>query len=349
MAGWFGGAADTLKALQGRAAELSAQAKEAGVRAAEKVKEKAEERGLGEYLTLDERYTKQGKAQEASELAPWEQVPEAWAEGRAADWEVLVRALHSDEATFTVGPRGDGLGEEEVASLEAAGVGAVDWSWAEGEVELRTRASEAALGDAGLSGVRHTLVPRAVKEGVFWSRYWWKLRELGKLRQTSQVRPLLRVLNAGGRPDGVAERVEEAERGRRRAAETLRQCEEEMRTSSDNVALLRRMQQRTLAGGGKSDSPELMESVYESCKYHKQKVASLMARLEDLAPEQRVGKLAPGSDLFVRLEEVNKQLGAVLADHRRGGFAGDTAGDDVDEKVGEKVEEEKLGEEKAEE
>eukprot|EP01065_Artemidia_motanka_P003317 TRINITY_DN11590_c0_g1_i1.p1 TRINITY_DN11590_c0_g1~~TRINITY_DN11590_c0_g1_i1.p1 ORF type:complete len:370 (+),score=123.27 TRINITY_DN11590_c0_g1_i1:67-1176(+) len=304
--------------LQGRAAKLSEQALDAGAKVAERVRDEAGARGLSDVFALDERYSG-GTTLPSAGAAPWDAVPEQWS-ARKEEWAVLTRSLALESRTFTAGPRdsADASTEGECAALSAAGLEAVDWSWTDQDTEARTAASLKALEDEALNAVRLKLVPRAVRENAFWASYWWRVRELSKVRRTSQVRVLLDVLGAGADGGGaVADRVEEEEKILASVSDVVRQCEDEMKTSVDNAALLRRMQQR-YATGGKSDSPELMESVYESCKYHKQKVATLMGRLEELPADRQA---SVPQDIGSRLEAVNVELGTVLTSYRRAGLA----------------------------
>ena len=72
------------------------------------------------------------------------------------------------------------------------------------------------------------------------------------------------------------------EENTRRIVEMVRTFESEVKTSEENAALLTR-----ILGRGNSTSSDLKDSVYESCRYHKQKVAQLTAQAEEEDEENR--------------------------------------------------------------
>eukprot|EP01062_Namystynia_karyoxenos_P036986 TRINITY_DN26931_c0_g1_i2.p1 TRINITY_DN26931_c0_g1~~TRINITY_DN26931_c0_g1_i2.p1 ORF type:complete len:341 (+),score=76.71 TRINITY_DN26931_c0_g1_i2:70-1023(+) len=296
VSGWFLGAAASLRSLRmPRADEQPAAASPPST-----------------VFALEEGHVAAGPA-----LPPWETPPAAWRPGRVEEWSTLVRELPADDATFLAGVPA-GLSQAEAAALSAA-----DWSWDDAQTDSLTPSSVAALQDKRLAAVRLRLVPARCRERNFWSAYWWKLRELGRLTTTAQVDAFLRVANrdpAGARVGAVVEALEAAARARHELEDLAKQCAEELRAASDNAALLRRVGQRHLAGK-KMDSRELMDSVFESCKYHKQKVGVLIARLEELPPDKRVAGLGP--ELMGRLHAANAELGAAITEHRRAGL--DTA------------------------
>eukprot|EP01061_Rhynchopus_euleeides_P004946 TRINITY_DN14175_c2_g1_i1.p1 TRINITY_DN14175_c2_g1~~TRINITY_DN14175_c2_g1_i1.p1 ORF type:complete len:179 (+),score=77.20 TRINITY_DN14175_c2_g1_i1:221-757(+) len=63
----------------------------------------------------------------------------------------------------------------------------------------------------------------------------------------------------------------------------VRVIKEEVKTSEENAALLTR-----ILGRGNSTSTDLKDSVYESCRYHRQKVAQLEEQGQDEAEENRL-------------------------------------------------------------
>eukprot|EP01064_Diplonema_japonicum_P001621 TRINITY_DN1106_c3_g1_i1.p1 TRINITY_DN1106_c3_g1~~TRINITY_DN1106_c3_g1_i1.p1 ORF type:complete len:367 (+),score=83.96 TRINITY_DN1106_c3_g1_i1:38-1102(+) len=279
MDGWFSKAMESVKK---GADQLSDQAKQLS----EQVKVQAKDLGVMELIKLDE------KTEEKTEEigVPWEGPPPAQWEERMGQWRVLVKSLLSDPNTFLVGP----MGREE-------GVEGIDWTTEDAPPQFQISCAK----DEDFSQTRFTLVPKWVSDKTFWANYYWKIRELGKAEPTN-LEKLLRTLNTDptSPPLAVGERlkhrgvthetdviqsildlVKEQENTDKRLSEMSRSMEEKIKTSEENIALLKRIRGRATPN---SSNAALRDSVYESCKYHLQKAEALLQQgMSETANNQR--------------------------------------------------------------
>eukprot|EP00755_Sulcionema_specki_P038734 Sspe_Gene.111447::Locus_93529_Transcript_1_1_Confidence_1.000_Length_1044::g.111447::m.111447 len=327
MSNWFGAAFESIKKqadqVTGQALQLTEQAKNLGAQLKSQLEEQSD---LKKAFELDERYC--AKKESVSD-PPWDVVPEGWT-GREKEWHLLITSLPLDPNCFLVAPRDPStLSDSEEAMLKACGMYEVlQFGFTDEEYEQSIPQARAAATDPAMVDIRLKLVPKWVSERDFWRNYFWKVRELGRCCDLSKVRVVLTVMNSDPDPypiddpstdkkrrknqgllqgdDKIQEilgKVEEEEKARQWVEGMVKQIDDEVRCCNDNVVLIRRVQQRA-----NTTSPELRESVYESCKYHKQKVASLLGQLDGMPMEKRGEALGPESDLVKKLVAVNEQL-----------------------------------------
>eukprot|EP01059_Diplonema_ambulator_P000062 TRINITY_DN10047_c0_g1_i1.p1 TRINITY_DN10047_c0_g1~~TRINITY_DN10047_c0_g1_i1.p1 ORF type:complete len:246 (+),score=78.28 TRINITY_DN10047_c0_g1_i1:73-738(+) len=114
-----------------------------------------------------------------SSVCPWDDTPATWQQG---DWEKLVKALVADEGTFLLGPD-RGMTQVESRTLRKHSI-TVDFS-IEKDEDYTAKVNREMLGYEPLGNMRFKMVPKFVKEEIFWRNLFWKLREFGRLESTT--------------------------------------------------------------------------------------------------------------------------------------------------------------------
>ncbi|KAJ9459457.1 hypothetical protein DIPPA_31727 [Diplonema papillatum] len=268
-----------------KAAELTDQVKKNAIDVSGKIREQVESQeslsSLKKHFELDPQYSQQNrnKAEAADSAAAWCHVPESWTE-RGKEWEVLAKGVLLDDNTFLVGPCNRVAPSHINFERDAVTP----------EYEL------ACIAFKPLAEARFQLVPKWVSDQNFWANYQWKLRELARSTTIRELEATLRSLNkdpiipplaVGKRVknrgithenDVIAEivaRVEEERKTTQRLKDYAQQVGDEVSSATDNASLLKRVVAR--ANGKSSD---LIDSVFESCQYHKQKLTALLEQGE---------------------------------------------------------------------
>eukprot|EP00760_Papus_ankaliazontas_P030778 PhM_4_TR5020/c0_g1_i1/m.105877 len=146
----------------------------------------------------------QSKAQQQHHtrlLPPWHDIPFAWKSEPSA-WTELILYVATQEDTYRFGPERE-LSSEERAKLStllgAQLASSLDFTVRDTESLVPATLPEALLDDAAVARLRFELVPRVVPSSeVFWSRLYWRVRELAKLGgavDADTARQVVRVLN----------------------------------------------------------------------------------------------------------------------------------------------------------
>eukprot|EP00668_Euglena_longa_P045860 GGOE01061542.1.p1 GENE.GGOE01061542.1~~GGOE01061542.1.p1 ORF type:complete len:366 (+),score=70.47 GGOE01061542.1:97-1098(+) len=287
---------------------------------AEKVKAQLEKEAI-EFKREEEIHSKGSVIETACEVPIWFKFPPLWDGHRKLEWTMLAKMLPKDENTFLVGPS-RGMADSERAELERLGIHVVP-ILEEPVDNLMPCALLSLEKESDLDKSRFRLVPSKLTEPTFWRNFFWKCQELSKCTSSSQVESLLRVINcpvskreiaeAAGREKceqqaeklrGLLEPLHKVEMGRIWLEEHTPSIEEGIRTAHESIQLLQEVLDRSVQGSAADD---LMESLFNSCKYRKQKISAVIGDLSEHCPwqcEELQGKLMEMNDM---LKEALKQ------------------------------------------
>eukprot|EP00759_Apiculatamorpha_spiralis_P006388 PhF_6_TR13692/c0_g1_i1/m.22072 len=253
----------------------------------------------------------------------WDDIPASWV-GRESDWAQLCFLLIEDVNTFLVAP-------SRVAA-SGKGIGAIDTTWTDATLspEMVSQCLVAVKLCNPLHVRRFELVPRATSDTLFWSNLFWRLRELGKANSSQcKLLEVLQMLNTEPTPtpegaprkknigvgnngatiEGIVKKVETWIRHRAKSETLCEGAKEDMRSARDNVRLLSTLNDRS--------DVELRESIFQSCRYQKQKLASRISDLSNCVTEGRAMVALPEvpsqgiESFFAALEDVIAELHAV--------------------------------------
>jgi len=212
----------------------------------------------------------------------WDDTPAAWV-GREADWSQLSLLLLSDVNTFLIPP------------TRVVPPPTEPWTDLELTPEIVAQCVAAVAVCPPLHQVRFDLVPKWTNEQLFWSNLHWRLREFGKCDGTvSTVAELLKRTNTESaesthrkKNTGVTDNkamLEEIGKRYQQWVSIRSKCEslstaakEDMRSCRDNIRLLTSLDDR-------SDG-ELRESIFQSCRYQKKKLATRIAEASSALTE----------------------------------------------------------------
>eukprot|EP01006_Ploeotia_vitrea_P055624 TRINITY_DN68016_c2_g3_i2.p1 TRINITY_DN68016_c2_g3~~TRINITY_DN68016_c2_g3_i2.p1 ORF type:complete len:355 (-),score=41.56 TRINITY_DN68016_c2_g3_i2:1163-2200(-) len=244
-----------------------------------------------EFQRDEQKYNKGFSTTSGEDLPIWEKIPEKWQGDRANEWRALAQLLPKDHNTFLIGAERE-LGEFEASCCKECGI-AIDF--AEYEKVDETKTSSCAVASLSsckqLDDARFALVPKKVKDGIFWKRFFWKCGELSNCENSEKVLTMLCVLNTASiaDEDQKAKRVGELKEilaeyleieGRRNwMKDNLERLTEETKTAQEASQLLTHYMEKCSSGGVDEKDKDLMESLFESCKYHKQKISSMLGEI----------------------------------------------------------------------
>eukprot|EP01060_Flectonema_neradi_P008958 TRINITY_DN16411_c0_g1_i1.p1 TRINITY_DN16411_c0_g1~~TRINITY_DN16411_c0_g1_i1.p1 ORF type:complete len:361 (+),score=89.69 TRINITY_DN16411_c0_g1_i1:93-1175(+) len=285
MSGWFSSALETIKK---GAEDLGEQAKVVGSKMQEEAKKLQDTELLKKTFELDPAYCpeKAPEVPEDEKKAPWERIPESW-QNRKTQWVTLSKALCDDENTFLVGPQG-----------RTGIIDKIDFSLPDAPpAEMQIASNEFKQ----LSTVRFKISPKWVSDTNFWVNFSWKLRELAICLSIEEVEERLRILNTQPEPQlpegeyakgkgitqdpsivqGIIDKIKAARDATAKLESLKATVAEEIKTCDENASLLVRIL------GRNTQNSDLKESVFESCKYHQQKVQQLISQIEESDQETR--------------------------------------------------------------
>ena len=285
MSGWFNSALETIKK---GAEDLGEQAKVMGNKVQAEAKKLQDTELLKKTFELDplNQPEKKKDVSEDEKKTPWELIPSNW-DNRRSQWVTLSKALCDDENTFLVGPQGrTGIINNINFELPSAP-----------SPEMQIASSEF----SALSTVRFRISPKWVSDSNFWINFVWTLRELTPCSSIEEVKERLQILNTQPEPqlpvgeyakgkgitqppniiEGIITKITAAKDATAKLDSLKLSVNEEMKTCDENASLLVRII------GRNSQNSDLKESVYESCKYHQQKVKQLISQIEESDEEVR--------------------------------------------------------------
>eukprot|EP00667_Euglena_gracilis_P011387 EG_transcript_11625 len=289
---------------------------------AEKVKAQLEKEAI-EFKREEEIHSKVSNIEIASEVPIWYKYPPVWSGYRKAEWMMLAKILPKDENTFLIGPS-RGVSDSERTELEHHEVQVT--CILEDPLDSLMPCALLSLEKGGdLDESRFRLVPSKLTEPAFWRNFFWKCQEVGKCKSMSQVEALLQIINCPlskrevsdpanrekqeqqvAKLRDLLEPVRKMEAGRIWLQEHISKIEEDIRTANESIQLLQEVLDRSVQV---STADELMESLFNSCKYRKQKISAVIGDLSEHCPWQ-------SEELQDQLMQVNELLKEVLKQYR---------------------------------
>jgi hypothetical protein len=256
-------------------------------------------------------YCKNTVVDTSTESPIWTKFPPLWKDSREQEWSLLVQQLFEDECTFTVAPSHDLCTTVQKSSLQNNDI-VIDSTYEVDMLEIAPCAQLSLQLHPRLTLSRLHLVPKKVKEPLFWSNLFWKCRELGKCSTMQQVHTLLLVINSPvvsvstttsssneeqqsdliiqkttlhkQKIDAILEPVFELEKNRIWTDQQWPRIEEEIRTANNCIELLTDLlvglSNNCIPNSSRSTTTtESMDSLFHSCQYHKQKISSIVGEL----------------------------------------------------------------------
>eukprot|EP00672_Neobodo_designis_P025074 CAMPEP_0174851050 /NCGR_PEP_ID=MMETSP1114-20130205/21278_1 /TAXON_ID=312471 /ORGANISM="Neobodo designis, Strain CCAP 1951/1" /LENGTH=401 /DNA_ID=CAMNT_0016085555 /DNA_START=32 /DNA_END=1237 /DNA_ORIENTATION=+ len=253
------------------------------------------------------------------------------------EWRTLIQGVLEDENTFLIAG-GRLLADDRVAQ-RLHGDDAFDFSRIPAppsSFDTETKPWIACIGEPeGFANLRYHLVPALVSEENFWHNCVWRLRALRSMRTVAGALAFLRIVNTeptappedpdaprlrniGRHDNGRALSALEASVSRHRKAaewgatkaDTLKA---ELSSCRSNLQLL-----RNLMAARDLEQMELAQSVRESVEFHKTKLASHIADIDNADEEALAAAplLAPPEGaLYAEALEVNASVQGALREY----------------------------------
>eukprot|EP01012_Entosiphon_sulcatum_P015382 TRINITY_DN20353_c0_g1_i1.p1 TRINITY_DN20353_c0_g1~~TRINITY_DN20353_c0_g1_i1.p1 ORF type:complete len:271 (-),score=15.54 TRINITY_DN20353_c0_g1_i1:68-880(-) len=226
----------------------------------------------------------------------WDDIPQKWV-GRHPTWDTVVQLICQDEMTFLIGPdsatRTEGVEYEYNVSID----------------ENMPRALLSVKQWPQLDQIRYSLVPARMKEPRFWTNFFWKCREVGKCESLTEVGDLMKKLNTSStHPQEsvfhtLLKPLFEEEHAWLWWQQNEGKIKEELETSQEGLSLF--LSAQADYTGHPTGNKELLESLLESCKYHKQRITILIGEIGAHSPLH-------GQIYCDRLLALNEELRAAI-------------------------------------
>lgn len=291
----------------------------------------AAESQVKKLIVLDDQYSEAPVANseplipvQAVAIAPWDDPPKQLRD-RASEWKVLVEGVLHDENTYVIPPsRILAASSPALQRLEQLGELVRIRDEVESPVSVPTSFVDGVLSSSTIQELRYSIVPRFVIETHFWENAYWRITVLRGCQSIQAALDLIDVLNTetSARTDVRKRNIGSWDNASHLASirdkvrqEFDRSSWAQSKASAVREAIASASSSCQLISSlvAKRDASELGESVLESCKYHKVKVAALLGELG--GAEAAVGTdLDPnGGELHTQLENLNEQLRACIA------------------------------------
>jgi hypothetical protein len=278
-------------------------------------------------------------AADRTDLLPvpaWEHPPATWTDS-PGQWRALVLGLLSNENTYLIPPVRLVEAEPTKAALLTAPLAQLSLPPVPGPFDRDTAPNTKAIDSyEKRDELRYALVPRLVSEENFWANSVWRVKALRSTSSAPTAIALLRVLNTEPsepptdaeaprlRNVGNYENTEALDKIERLLA-TLREAEAwaatkrdtisaELKSCRSNLQLLRNLM------AGATTSVELVESVRDSCAYHKAKLASHISDLDQVDSAQLMASpdlQAPEGAVYTELLETNQDVQQILREYEQ--------------------------------